>query len=242
MLAIGKTHIGRQRSINQDCFTCLNAEHYSVMAVADGMGGHNAGEVASKIAADDIEGYFRDKPDADFFEKPNEIEDLILSINKKIHEEAEFSESYAGMGTTLTLCVANGVVANVYHIGDSRAYIINDSLTQITKDHSLVQFLIDQGQLTRQEAENHPRRNVITRALGTDEEIQVDCFHIVLEKGDRLLLCSDGLSNMVKSKDILRIARSQPLAEAVESLVDLANENGGTDNITVVLAEMEETQ
>ncbi|MCL1804219.1 MAG: Stp1/IreP family PP2C-type Ser/Thr phosphatase [Eubacteriaceae bacterium] len=239
MRAIGKTHIGKQRIINQDCFICLNKAAQTIIAVADGMGGHNAGEVASKIAADNIDEYFSESPTADFMERPEHVESLILEINKKIHDEAEFSDHYAGMGTTLTLCVADGKIANIYHVGDSRAYLINESITQITKDHSLVQFLIDQGQLTRQEAENHPRKNVITRALGTDEDIEIDCFTIILSNNDKLLLCSDGLTNMVKTDEILEIVKTHPICDAVDMLVDAANENGGTDNITVVIAEME---
>ena len=241
MRAVGKTHIGMLRNINQDSYACINSGHFVIMAIADGMGGHNAGEVASSIAAEHIENYFKNSESDNYFEKSGEIESLVHKINHVIHEQSLSSDECAGMGTTLTLCISDGNFANIYHIGDSRAYLLNDRIVQVTKDHSLVQFLIDQGQLTKQEAEHHPRKNVITRALGTDDEIEVDCFTIVLQPGDRLLLCSDGLTNMVGNEEILSIVNNNniDLSEAVDMLVSIANEHGGSDNITVILAERE---
>ncbi|MCL1912968.1 MAG: Stp1/IreP family PP2C-type Ser/Thr phosphatase [Eubacteriaceae bacterium] len=243
MFAYGKTHNGRLRATNEDRFICLKAGRFCAMAIADGMGGHNAGEVASKIAVDEIESYFLANPSikGSLFDISTDIEKLIQTINTKIHEKSIDIIEQQGMGTTLILCVAENNIANIYHIGDCRAYFYNGQfLRQITKDHSLVQLLIDQGQLTKREAENHPRKNVITRALGTDEEVDVDIYTVVLSAGEKIMLCSDGLSNMVDTTTIQKVLSSMGALEAIDELVDLANANGGLDNITVTIQEMEE--
>lgn len=210
------------------------------MAIADGMGGHRAGEIASRMVTDELEEYFKVNRNENLFEKTQDIENLIKAINEKIIKHASDCPDCSGMGTTMTLCIADETVADVFHIGDSRAYIVNENITQITKDHSLVQMLIDQGQLTNREAKNHPRKNVITRALGIEDEIEVDCFTISLQQNDKILLCSDGLTNMLTNSEIHEIAASSDAEAAVDLLIREANKKGGIDNITVIIAQNQE--
>lgn len=238
MKSVGKTHLGLVRKNNQDNYLSQkNKNGFYILAVADGLGGHNAGEVASDYAVDELAGYFNIWEECDFIKDAQEIEQYIKSINTEIYNMSQRSENLSGMGTTLTLVVTNGADAVFFHVGDSRAYLINDKITQITKDHSLVQYLIDQGQITVEEGLHHPQKNIITRALGTDEHVEVDVLKIKIKPADKLLLCSDGLTNNVDDEKIYEIIKSSAIDQAADLLIREANINGGSDNITVVLYE-----
>ena len=222
-----RTDTGRQRTANEDSYFA----RAPVFAVADGMGGAQAGEVASRIAAKAFE------PGVDT-EEPAEVQlrDIVEEANREIHELAQRDSSRAGMGTTLTAAVIHGSEVSLAHVGDSRAYVLRDGeLKRLTKDHSLVEELRRQGRLTEEEAEEHPQRSIITRALGPEPEVKVDTMTFPARDGDVFLLCSDGLTTMVgeeEIKEILTGARS--LRTAVNRLIEAANQRGGRDNITAV--------
>lgn len=236
------TNIGIKRKVNQDA--CLaatienNGRKYYLFAVADGLGGHLSGEVASQMAVDYLKENFSNLKD--YFDA-EEINVFINAINMEIIEHSRSNEECKGMATTLTLCILDGCCLEIVHIGDSRAYCIRDNtIEQLTKDHSLVQVLLDEGKITSAEASVHPQKNVITRALGTDNVVRPDIFKYRLDAGDVVLICSDGLYNMVNEAEITRIVTEYPLEEATKELINLANYNGGNDNITVVLFQPEE--
>ncbi len=233
-----KTDIGVKRHSNQDDYAVLELPDNSfLIAVCDGMGGANAGNVASQTACKVI---------ASFFERSYRrgldaqgitalLQGAILSANIEIFGMSAKSDELKGMGTTVVAAYVSTEICVVSHVGDSRAYIVNQSITQLTRDHSVVQSLIESGRLTPEEASVHPRRNVITRALGIEPEVLVDSDEHFLADDDILMLCSDGLSNFINDgqlKDIFATAKFEDLAQ---SLVDKANKNGGGDNITVVL-------
>lgn len=236
------TDLGKTRPINEDNFYV--SEYVSKMnaiyaMVADGMGGHNAGETASGAAIGEvsefINQYFTDQVPAE------QIRDLLIaaikSANKLIYSEGQDNVKFAGMGTTLTVCFLYGNHATVAHVGDSRAYIIReDVIHKITSDHSLVAELLQSGQITPEQARNHPQKNVITRAVGTDPHIEIDVYEFEVRTNDIILLCTDGLSNMLTDQEMYRlIQEAEGMEEAAHTLVDAANENGGFDNITAVL-------
>lgn len=227
------TDVGRQRHTNEDSFYA----EAPVFAVADGMGGAQAGEVASAMAVEEF-GNGRDSS------KPPEAQlaDVHQAANRRIWEMAQTDQHRAGMGTTLTAVMVGDTDVSVGHVGDSRLYLLRDgSLERLTRDHSLVEEFVRQGKLTPEQAERHPQRSVITRALGPESEVEVDTFTVPARHGDVYMLCSDGLSGMVRDDDIADIiGRGASLAEAARSLIDAANENGGRDNITVVLFRLED--
>jgi protein phosphatase len=222
-----RTDTGRQRHANEDSYFA----RAPVFAVADGMGGAQAGEVASRIAA----GAFQRGADS---QAPPEsrLEQIALNANREIHELAQRDSSRAGMGTTLTAAMVQGNEVSLGHVGDSRAYVLRDGqLKRLTKDHSLVEELRRQGRLTEEEAEEHPQRSIITRALGPEPEVNVDTMTFQAKAGDVFLLSSDGLTTMVSDEQIAAIlAEAKTLRGAVNRLVDAANANGGRDNITAV--------
>ena len=222
-----RTDTGRQRHANEDSYFA----RAPVFAVADGMGGAQAGEVASRIAA----GAFQRSADS---QAPPEsrLEQIALNANREIHELAQRDSSRAGMGTTLTAAMVQGNEVSLGHVGDSRAYVLRDGqLKRLTKDHSLVEELRRQGRLTEEEAEEHPQRSIITRALGPEPEVNVDTMTFQAKAGDVFLLSSDGLTTMVSDEQIAAIlAEAKTLRGAVNRLVDAANANGGRDNITAV--------
>jgi PPM family protein phosphatase len=222
-----KTDTGRQRHANEDSYFASSP----VFAVADGMGGAQAGEVASRIAA----GAFEQERDV---EAPAEtqLEGLAKSANREIHELAQRDSSRAGMGTTLTAALVDGNEVSLGHVGDSRAYVLRDGqLKRLTKDHSLVEELRRQGRLTEAEAEEHPQRSIITRALGPEADVNVDTMTFPAKSGDVFLLCSDGLTTMVSDGQIAQIlSESKTLRSGVNKLIDAANAQGGRDNITAV--------
>ena len=229
----GRTDAGRVRRRNEDSFVL----DPPLFAVADGMGGAQAGEVASRLAA----AAFREYHDADRLEPAERVEAIIQEANRRIYERARTDAEASGMGTTVTAAILTNGRVSIGHVGDSRAYRIrNGELEQLTEDHSLVADLMRSGRLTPEEADAHPQRSVITRALGTDADVDVDTVTVDVEPGDLFLLCSDGLTTMVPEEDILRIAQeADNLDGAARTLVRAANSGGGEDNITVVLFKVE---
>jgi len=222
-----RTDTGRQRQANEDSYFARDP----VFAVADGMGGAQAGEVASRIAAGAFErGLEKDAP------PESQLERIAKDANREIHELAQRDSSRAGMGTTLTAAMVRGDEVSFGHVGDSRAYVLRDGeLKRLTKDHSLVEELRRQGRLTEEQAEEHPQRSIITRALGPEPEVNVDTMTFPARDGDVFLLCSDGLTTMVGDEQIKRIlSESRNLRSAVARLVEAANSSGGRDNITAV--------
>lgn len=227
------------RKSNQDNYFINSYGSYTVLAVADGMGGHNGGEYASEMAVESVREFFRTQSETDIFSNSACITNFFKTLNKIIYQKSIEDETLKGMGTTLTLCIVNDAVALVFHVGDSRAYLVHEEggMYQITKDHSLVQYMIDTKQITPEEARVHPNRNIITRAVGTDSPLEVDVFVVSVGKNDRILLCSDGLTNMVEDDEISLIIRTNDIETAVGKLITRANEEGGVDNITAVLYE-----
>jgi protein phosphatase len=218
---------GRKRRRNEDNYVVAPP----LFAVADGMGGAQAGEVASKLAASALE-------DAEGpLHGVERVAALVREANRRVYERATSDPAASGMGTTMTVAlVENGVVA-IGHVGDSRAYLVrNGRMEQLTDDHSLVNELLKSGKLSPEEAEIHPQRSVITRAVGTDPDVDVDAFTIDAQEGDVFLLCSDGLTDMVEDEDILDVIERHrdDLDRMVRSLVAAANRGGGEDNITAV--------
>jgi len=226
------TDTGRERRSNED-----NAfSRPPLFAVADGMGGARAGEVASGIVVETLEKGMPDEVG------PEEgLAGLTREANQRIHQKATAEEERAGMGTTLTAAYVGDDEVAFAHVGDSRAYRLRDGkLEQLTNDHSLVGELVRRGKLTERQAEEHPQRSVITRALGPEAAVEVDSFSVDARPGDVFLLCSDGLTSMVEADTIADILREHDsMDEAARRLVDVANENGGRDNITVVLFRVE---
>jgi serine/threonine protein phosphatase PrpC len=228
-----KTDVGRQRHTNEDNFY----DHPPLFAVADGMGGAQAGEVASEMAIDQ---FVQERETGEPAEQ--QLEEIALAANRKIWELAQSDTRHAGMGTTLTAAMLDGQYVAVGHVGDSRLYLYRDGkLERMTRDHSLVEEFVRQGKLTPEQAEKHPQRSVITRALGPEGTVEVDTFRIPARAGDVYLLCSDGLSGMVSDDDLAAIlGESRPLDQTAASLVEAANDNGGRDNITAVLFRLED--
>ena len=228
-----KTDTGRQRTTNEDSYFARGP----LYAVADGMGGAQAGEVASRIAAEAFEPAERGSEAPETF-----LRSVVQSANSQIHLLSQKDASRSGMGTTLTAALVEGDEISIGHVGDSRAYLYRDGeLKLLTADHSLVEELRRQGRLTEEEAETHPQRSIITRALGPEAEVEVDTLTTSARPGDVYLICSDGLTTMVKDAKIKEIlAESSSLDEATTWLVNEANEAGGRDNITVVTFRLEE--
>jgi PPM family protein phosphatase len=224
-----KTDTGRQRQANEDSYFA----RAPVFAVADGMGGAQAGEVASRIAARAFE---RRRTVSDEEPAEGQLEQIARAANREIHQLAQQDSSRAGMGTTLTAAMLRDDEVALGHVGDSRAYLLRDGqLKRLTKDHSLVEELRRQGRLTEEQAEEHPQRSIITRALGPEPDVNVDTMTFPARDGDVFLLCSDGLTTMVSDDEIRQIlVGSRNLRQAVNKLVDAANRGGGRDNITAI--------
>ena len=224
----GASDPGRKRRRNEDAYVI----DPPLFAVADGMGGAQAGEIASKLAASAVRGG-----------DPGRLEELIQEANRRVHQRSVEDAAASGMGTTLTVAEIVGERVSIGHVGDSRAYLVRDgSLEQLTQDHSLVAELVRSGKLTPEEAEQHPQRSVITRALGTDPDVDVDTFAVEPQPGDLFLLCSDGLTSMVDDETIERLVDEKrgDLDGLVKALIRAANKGGGEDNITVVAIEITE--
>ncbi|MCI8771159.1 MAG: Stp1/IreP family PP2C-type Ser/Thr phosphatase [Lachnospiraceae bacterium] len=240
MRSYAKTDVGNKRSMNQDFFYCNEnavGSFRNLFIVADGMGGHKAGDHASKLCVESMVDSVREsshKTPVTIFEEAVDI------ANNRIYSAAKENAEFEGMGTTMVACTLCGETMYVANIGDSRLYLLRDGISQITDDHSLVEELVKQGNITESEARVHPQKNIITRALGTDGQVNADFFEVTVQKGDIVLLCSDGLSNMLDDEDMEYIIRhGDTLEEAGNVLVAKANQSGGDDNITVVLVRID---
>jgi serine/threonine protein phosphatase PrpC len=232
----GVTDAGRKRRRNEDAFV----RDPPLFVVADGMGGAQAGEVASRLAAS----AFREFHEADGLEPEERVAAIIQEANRRIYERARSDAQASGMGTTITAALVSGPGVVVGHVGDSRAYRIRGrAIEQLTEDHSLVADLVRSGRITPEEADTHPQRSVITRALGTDLEVDVDTLTVAAEPGDVFLVCSDGLTTMVGDEEIVDIVRgAETLEQASKALVKSANRAGGEDNITVLLFSLQDDE
>ena len=233
------TDVGRRREINEDYVYTSDkpvGNLPNLFIVADGMGGHNAGDYASKHAVDkavEVISAYTQEHDAE-----NILQKAIDDANTYINKISKKDESLKGMGTTFVAATVDDKYVTVANVGDSRMYVINDFITQITKDHSLVEEMVDMGGIDRETARKHPDKNIITRAVGVKEYVLVDFFDVHISENEMLLLCTDGLTNMLKDDEIHRIIRSSSsLKEAGTRLIEAANANGGRDNIAVVLVE-----
>jgi serine/threonine protein phosphatase PrpC len=239
MKMANKSDIGRIRTVNEDrAFAETNKHGVTVAIVADGMGGHQAGDFASQKATQIIqEQLLLLEPELSEEVYVYQVKDAIIRANQAVYEIALQQEKYHGMGTTVVVALVCNERVVIGHIGDSRAYRFREGgLTQLTEDHSLVNELVKSGQITPEEAEHHPRRNVLVRALGTDAEVKVDVQVLAWEAGDVLLLCTDGLSGLVGYEGILNILKQKTdLNQKASILIDSALTAGGDDNITVVL-------
>lgn len=237
MQIFSKTDRGRVRTDNQDAYFAGKITDDAVFTVVcDGMGGANAGNVASELAVRHISEYvirsYRDGMDMTDTEKT--LKNAIVSANISLYDKAVNNAELAGMGTTAVAAFVKDGTAVIAHVGDSRIYLVNGEIKQLTRDHSVVQSLIESGKITPEDAKVHPRKNVITRALGAEENVAVDSDCLNLSNGDTLLLCSDGLTNFLDDKDILTVFQNNDISAVAERLVEEANKNGGGDNITVV--------
>ena len=245
------TDKGRVRSINEDASLILDLARGAIvealtafsvddggvlLAVADGMGGANAGEVASQLAIEQTVRRLTAPSQQD--NAQTRLSDAIKSANRAIRHAAEETSVKAGMGTTITAILVNGNRGDIGQVGDSRAYLIRgDTMKQLTKDQSLVQLLVDAGQLTEEEAMHSQRRNVILQALGPQDEVTPEMSEIAFHNGDMILLCTDYLMQKVTTLEVLEVTRdNSSLADACRKLVSLANERGGEDNITALMA------
>lgn len=243
MLGFGKSDIGKSRERNEDFYYVSNEPVgclKNLYIIADGMGGHKAGDVASKFAVESFVEYVNGRSDT------NEILDVLISginySNTVVHGMSENPGDYYNMGSTFIACTVSGDFAYVAHIGDSRVYKLSKGkFSQVTTDHSYVAEMVKAGKITPEEARNHPQRNVITRALGTDSNVISDGLIVPIRYGDMLLMCTDGLTGMLEDNEIESILKREDLniEEKVNSLINSANEKGGYDNITVVLITIE---
>lgn len=230
------TDIGQRREMNQDyVYTSEKpvGNLPNLFIVADGMGGHNAGDYASKYTVETI----IDVASKSKFTEPIAIlDEAIQTANRMLIDRANENPQMKGMGTTVVALTILGSHLFIANVGDSRLYVVNQEIQQITRDHSLVEEMVRLGELDKEIAREHPDKNIITRAIGAIAEVDIDFFEIDVEQGDSILMCSDGLTNMIEDEDIRAIIMSQrDVAEQAEKLVDTANRNGGRDNITVIV-------
>ena len=238
MKTFSKVDIGRKRDVNQDYVFVSDkpiGNLPNLLVVADGMGGHRAGDFASRFVVEslkeDLVSSTEDGPEA-------MLRKAIQSANHKLREVARQDVRLEGMGTTLVAATVIEHTLYFANIGDSRLYLLNDDIRQLSRDHSFVQEMVRLGGLNAEEAKHHPDKNIFTRASGAKEKVEIDFFEYRLKKGDIILMCTDGLSNMIEDEEMFRIVKSsRDIVEAVERLVERANDNGGNDNIGVVLAE-----
>jgi len=247
MISSIKTNTGRVRANNEDAYYIPKDERAPALyIVADGMGGHQGGEIASQIAVEEVSDHinscFLEAMYNNHHQKIKELLRASLDIaNAKILELSRSNEDWSGMGTTITLALFCDDHLYIGHVGDSRAYRVrNNSIKQLTKDHSLVHQLLEEGRLTEEEAKTHPMKNVITKALGTDEVLRPDILDYSIQVEDIIILCSDGLTNMLDDDYIKRTVCSHDPDEATEKLIENANLRGGDDNITVGVIKVKE--
>ncbi len=235
MEIVKTTHLGNIRKNNEDAMLVKEKDGMALLVIADGMGGHNAGEVASGMAVMCICEYVFDHPED---EPGNVLRAAVRYANNAIYERAKNNAAHRGMGTTITAALIKSGRVTIANVGDSRVYRMSQgSLEQITVDHSYVQQLVQRGVITPEEAKTHPRRNLITRSVGITARVKTDVFHGGLRSGDVMLLCSDGLTSHVNDKDIEKILNEDcMLTDKIENLKTQALNAGGSDNITIILA------
>ena len=232
---VSRTDIGLKRKLNQDYVFTADlpvGRLANLYLVADGMGGHRAGGFASKYAVETIVEEVSSTGEGEVFSILNQA---IIEANYKIRKKAAEDESMAGMGTTLVAATIEGEILKVANVGDSRLYLVNSQIRQITIDHSLVEEMVRMGGLDREQARNHENKNIITRAIGAQREINPDFFEVKLQEGDRIFMCTDGVSNMLTDDEIFEILNAESTEEEkVEKIVAMANEHGGRDNMGII--------
>lgn len=237
--AFATSDVGKSREINEDYFyVSYPSDNVQLYILADGMGGYNGGEVASQLAVKTAKNYIIDNYDKSLESKETMLE-LVKGAsqyaNLVVHEKAQKNEELSKMGTTLDICLFYQNKAFISHIGDSRIYRLRkDFFRKLTKDHSYVQKLVDEGKITEEEGKSHPDKNMLMKALGCSEYIEPDCMIKGFLKGDIYLMCSDGLTNMVSEEEICKILKENP-TDATKPLIQKANDNGGRDNITAII-------
>lgn len=242
MKVYSATDVGQKREINQDYIYCSEkpvGNLSNLLIVADGMGGHNAGDFASRFCVEEVVNEIKNNQEPTII---STIESAIKKTNSKLMQQSLTKSNLEGMGTTLVLATVAEHMMYVANVGDSRLYLINDTIRQITEDHSLVEEMVRTGEIKREEARFHPKKNIITRAIGVNRTVSTDFFEVALTKGDKVLLCSDGLSNMLSDQEILTVIKENQdnYDSAVKQLIACANNSGGKDNISVVLAIVDE--
>lgn len=235
-----QTDVGLKRNSNQD-FVYASDQKVgrlpSLLIVADGMGGHAAGDLASRVCVETLVSSIEGSGQTETIPV---LAEAVQKANRAVLKKAAEKPEYAGMGTTIVAAVIDGNTLYVANVGDSRLYLIDDDrIDQITLDHSLVAEMVRSGRISPEQMRNHPEKNIITRAVGGEENVEADFFDVGLHKGDVVLLCSDGLTNMVEDEQIFRIIRREKtLRDAGQKLISAANSAGGRDNISVVLARL----
>ncbi|WP_096435459.1 Stp1/IreP family PP2C-type Ser/Thr phosphatase [Alteribacter populi] len=243
MDAVFKTDVGQTRAHNEDDGAfAVNSHGQVLVLVADGMGGHQAGDVASQMTKESL---LKKWLDTDNFETPKEAEqwlsESVQRINGELYDHAQHHTDCQGMGTTIVAALCTHDFITIAHVGDSRVYLSSaQGFRQLTGDHSLVGELVRSGQISEDEAMNHPRRNVVLRALGTEAEVKIDLETIDWDEGSYLLLCTDGLTDKVSNKEIEKeLLEGRGLTETVDSLIQIANDRGGEDNVTIAIVRLE---
>jgi PPM family protein phosphatase len=241
MKVVFQTDVGKIRPHNEDCGGIFkNKDGHYLAVVADGMGGHRAGDVASEMTITYLKNEWEETENISSPDIAEQwLKEHVANINRILLDHSLRHEECQGMGTTIVSAICTDQFATIGHIGDSRCYLLNQhGFQQITEDHSLVNELVKTGQISKEDAEHHPRKNVLLRALGTEKDVKLDIKTIVVDENDVLLLCSDGLSNKVSEQAMIHILTSeQSLEEKAQTFIHLANEHGGEDNITLVIVE-----
>jgi protein phosphatase len=238
MWVAADTHIGQKREDNEDVVVVSKTADVAFVVVCDGMGGFRGGKLASRLAADTMtEQVLRSlKSDMGEVSVRRVLESAAAAANVSVRQAAKNDLTLEGMGTTIVAVAATDKAAHIAHAGDSRAYLLRDDLlTQLTVDHTVIQMLIDRGDITRQDAKNHPHRHYITRAVGVEDNLRCDIFSIDLRDGDAILVCTDGLYNYVGYEELCALTAIAFRGKSVAPLINGANQNGGGDNITAAL-------
>lgn len=238
MKAYAVTDVGKKRPMNQDYVYCSLkpvGNLPNLFIVADGMGGHKAGDMASRFTVDTFVDLVSESCEKD----PITLMDSTIKIvNTRLLDKAKESMDYEGMGTTLVVATVIDDILYVANVGDSRLYLVNDELRQITRDHSLVEEMISMGELERKDARTHEKKNIITRAIGGQSSVMADFFPVDIKVGDKVVMCSDGLCNMVDDDIIKKVVKdNNDIEQAATKLVEMANDNGGKDNISIIIIE-----
>ncbi|PWU68914.1 Stp1/IreP family PP2C-type Ser/Thr phosphatase [Gracilibacillus dipsosauri] len=234
---------GKIREINEDAVSVLEDTDHILALVADGMGGHQAGDVASQLAIESVVRMWENKEPRVSNKESAEVwlQSAVSKANNTVYEQSQQEDKYKGMGTTIVAAICHQTFISVAHIGDSRAYLLDkEDYKQITADHSLVGELVRTGQLSEEDAQVHPRKNVILKALGTEKDVEPDVYSTTWEEGSKLLLCTDGLTNKIDDNELYQKLLQKGSQQLIDELIQLANQRGGEDNITLALIEQQE--